>query len=64
MKQIICRAIYSKTGMAGLVIFLFVFAVFLLSCLPLDFMVMSPLGNMLMKSMNLSTAQSGLAVSG
>ncbi len=30
----------------------------------LDFMVMSPLGDMLMKSMNLSTAQFGFAVSG
>src|ERR1700710_508593 len=30
----------------------------------LDFMVMSPLGDMLMKSMNLSTTQFGLAVSG
>ena len=29
----------------------------------LDFMVMSPLGDMLMKSMNLSTAQFGFAVS-
>src|ERR1700712_4089522 len=29
----------------------------------LDFMVMSPLGDMLMKSMNLKTAQFGLAVS-
>src|SRR5678815_418937 len=30
----------------------------------LDFMVMSPLGDMLMKSMNLSTRQFGFAVSG
>ena len=30
----------------------------------LDFMVMSPLGDMLMKSMNLSTTQFGFAVSG
>jgi predicted MFS family arabinose efflux permease len=30
----------------------------------LDFMVMSPLGDMLMKSMDLSTSQFGFAVSG
>src|SRR6266567_2300432 len=30
----------------------------------LDFMVMSPLGDMLMKSMNLTTSQFGMAVSG
>lgn len=30
----------------------------------LDFMVMSPLGNMLIKSMNLTTTQFGFAVSG
>src|SRR5438034_8749913 len=30
----------------------------------LDFMIMSPLGDMLMKSMNLSTKQFGFAVSG
>lgn len=45
-----------------------VFAIILLALtqftVVLDFMVMSPLGDMLMKSMNLSTTQFGFAVSG
>src|SRR6478736_6925589 len=48
------------TRYQAMVIFLIAFTQF---TVVLDFMVMSPLGDMLMKSMNLKTSQFGLAVS-
>src|SRR5204863_9507139 len=44
-------------------VFVIVLLAFTQFTVVLDFMVMSPLGDMLMKSMNLSTSQFGFAVS-
>src|SRR5213596_625644 len=52
-----------KTVFTPYQVFIIVLLAFTQFTVVLDFMVMSPLGDMLMKSMNLTTSQFGFAVS-